>query len=290
MIVAGFVGMDSGEVRRVAAALRSQSGHVGTIVGTVDGLVHQSLGHWHGSDAVDFAHVWTSSFRPRLLALRAWLDDMASSALVNADQQDRTSAVGGAVAGAGGVPGTAPGGGGGGRAWSQLGPRDLVEKLWRSELIGVGLDSAEVWKGWKLDKFPTGMFWGAALKGVGLGSSLVEFVDSFQHGDRSGAGASAVSAAATFVSAPISLLWTGLSSEAFFFIPENYSEQEDLLTWLRDERGLSPEEISDRYSGVQGFINLGNDNAARKAPWLVDGADRLLEKPAEWLYDVGIKL
>jgi lauroyl/myristoyl acyltransferase len=41
---------------------------------------------------------------------------------------------------------------------------------------------------------------------------------------------------------------------------------------------------------VQGFIDLGNDNVERKAPWMNDIADAVTKKPAEWLYNHGIKL
>jgi hypothetical protein len=94
----------------------------------------------------------------------------------------------------------------------------------------------------------------------------------------------------TVASAPVSALWTGLSTEVGFFVPLDSQDAGALYDYMEHSRGLTPAQISDRWSGVQGFINYGNDNVERHAPWLVDAADALMEKPAEWLYDVGFPL
>lgn len=110
----GFVGMDSKEVRRVAAGLHVQAQHVASIIGHVESLVSQSAGHWHGPDSSDFAHRWSSAYRPRMDALRGWLDEMSRTAAHNADQQDGTSRADGGLASPGSAGGGARNGAGGG--------------------------------------------------------------------------------------------------------------------------------------------------------------------------------
>lgn len=167
----GFVGMDSGEIRRLAGSLRVQAGHVGTVVGAIDGLVSQSLSHWHGADAVDFAHAWTSTFRPRLLALRGWLDEMAHAAVTNADEQDRTSGAGDAMAGAGGASATTS---------SESGPKSVWDAA-LSGVAGVGgflLGKAALFSG---NAFSTGRYtagWDKVIAwgdGRGIPTDLLRF-------------------------------------------------------------------------------------------------------------------
>jgi WXG100 family type VII secretion target len=276
--------MDPVVLRGVAQRLRREADQLDHVVSTVQRAVDDAVHLWDGEDAHSFNSWWASHYRPAMTTAHQTLVDMASTIERNVTEQEKVSGGGHSGASAHG------GGGGGGDGWGgPPGPRDLLTPLWPAELVGTGGDFFETWKGWKLDELPGGGYLGAGLKGIGLGSAGVELIDSVQHGDPSGAGAAAIDGVSALVPAPVSLLWTGLSEEVFFFVPKDYTEQDALLSWLQQERGLTPEQISERYTGFQGFINMGNDNAALKAPWLVDGADKLMEKPAEWLYYVGIR-
>jgi WXG100 family type VII secretion target len=277
--------MDPTVLRGVAQRLRREADQLDQVVTSVQRTIDDAVAHWDGDDAHSFNSWWVSHYRPAATAAHTSLVDMAVTIERNVTEQEKISGAGSHGAAGGG------GGGGGGGGWGgSTRPGDLIEKLWPADLIGLGDDIMKTWKGLGLDDLPGGGYLSATLKGIGLGSAGVELVDAIKNGDWSGGMAAGGDGVATFMPAPISLLWTGLSSEIFFFIPETSSEQDDLFTWLQEERGVSPADLGDRYSGVQGFINLGNDNAARKAPWLVDGADWLLAKPAEWLYNAGIRL
>lgn len=279
-----FSGMDPDRVNAVASALAAQANSLDQVAQTVDAMMRQAMDSWPGADAEQFFQWWTQHYRPRIVAAAQGIHGAVANLRMQVATQVATSDP--TLGARASTPATAT---------DSLGEdgtsvRDLLGLLAPVGWVSTSGDLAETWRDWKISELPGGGFLSSVLKGVGLGTSASALVDSIQHYDWAGGGSALVDGVATFAPAPISLLWTGLSSEVFFFIPADYEEQDDLLRWLREERGLSAEEISRRYEGWQGFITLGNDNAARKAPWLVDGADRLMQKPAEWLYEMGIRL
>lgn len=84
------------------------------------------------------------------------------------------------------------------------------------------------------------------------------------------------------------MVWSGLRDMTGFAIPLDESARDEHFAWL--ESHYPDEDLGARYTGWQGLVNLGNDNIERKAPWLNRGAEAILEKPAEWLYNMGIRL
>ncbi|MDP3889650.1 WXG100 family type VII secretion target [Nocardioides sp.] len=285
--MAGFQGMDPVVLRGIAERMRTQAVQLDDVLSTVQRTVDEAISLWDGDDAHGFNGWWTSHYRPALSAAHHSLVDAAAAIERNVHEQERASGAGGTGGatgiGSGGSPN--PGGRPGTSANDMLGP------LWPFDVVGIGGDIAETWFGKGLDDLPGGGFLGPLVKGVGVGTSGASMIDALQQGDYAGAagyGVDTISSA--FAKSPVGLLWTGLSEEVFFFIPRDASQQDAHLQYMQQVRGMTSEQISERYTGFQGFIDLGNDNAARKAPWLVEGADRLMEKPAEWLYNVGIRL
>lgn len=277
--MAGFMGMDPEVMRGVAHRLQGQAAQLDGVIATVQRTVDEAAAVWAGHDAQAFYGWWTSQHRPALQAAHRALVDVVAAIERNIAEQERVSGQGGTHGG--------PGGGGRG----PMGVSEMLGPLLPFSIVGFGGDLVETAIGKGLGDLPGGGFLGPFVKGVGLGVSGSSMIDALQHGDYAGAAGYGVDAGVgLFASSPVGALWTGLSEEIFFFIPRDYSEQDAHLQYMQEVRGMTPEEISERYTGVQGFIDLGNDNAARKAPWLVDSADKLMEKPAEWLYHAGIKL
>ena len=138
------------------------------------------------------------------------------------------------------------------------------------------------------DAIPKGSYISSSLKGISLGDASARFAAAVRDRDWSGAMLAGADAAFTFTPPGVSLLWDGMSGMTGFFIPLDKAAQDEHFSWLEDR--YSPSQIVDRYQGVQGFINLGNDNVERKAPWLNRLAEKATEKPAQWLYNMGIKL
>lgn len=251
---------------------------------------------WVGPFATQFRVQWNSEHSARIRGAVEILRESAQSLRRNADDQERASAV------EGGVGGSAP----------QHFP---VQDLWPTRAGGFGpiidgiesgvhgvIDAAniggnvndivETMRGSGRDIISNlrgGKFLSASLKGIGLGSAAVSVAEGVRDHDWSGAMGSAADGVFTFATAPVSLLWQGLKAEIGFFIPLDKSSQDEHLAWMV-QRGYSANQVVERYSGIQGFIELGNDNVERKAPWLNRIAEKVMEKPATWLYDVGIRL
>ncbi|KAA1421555.1 hypothetical protein F0U44_04515 [Nocardioides humilatus] len=288
-----FVGMDLDQVRAHADGLGVEAQRLESLIQQVDAAVDQAGWAWPGPDADAFRDAWFSSYRSSLNAAAVQLGDAVMVLYRQIEEQALAS----------GEP--VPGGSFsiGGFSWT-VGPdgsgfpsiSDLLLAGFSGFEIGTSIasfvgDFAETWKdAWKLENFPGGKWLGNGLKGIGLGFALSDLYAAGQRGDLAGGVKSALDVGMTVASAPLSLLWTGLSTEVGFFLPLNSQEADNLYSYMQNNRGLTPEQINERWSGWQGFINYGNDNVARKAPWLVEGADKLMEKPAEWLYNMGIKL
>jgi len=296
-----FEGMDVDEVDRLIARLSLQADVVTTVIGVVDTAISGLAGVWSGDDLHVFSSVWHQTHRPKAQLLGTQLGDWVTELRHQVAQQRATSGEGGAGGGSllhgfSGpglhMPGVAPavpigeGMAGVGAFVGALNIADGVSTL------------GDIWntpwfKGEKVPEWekliPHGSYLSAGLKGIGLGSALGDFASAVQGHDKAGALAAAGDGAFTFASAPVSLLWNGLKSETEFFIPLDSQGMDEHLAWMED-RGYSGADLSQRYSGIQGFINLGNDNVERHAPWMNDAADKVMAKPAEWLYDLGIRL
>ncbi len=257
---------------------------------------------WAGPVAVRFRAQWDSDHSRRVHETALRLRDAASALRANADQQERTSAVGqGAASGLRSVrPGIAqflPQPLPKGVTWADLLGFILQDAVidgssWVSEHVDISGLVVEYITGKKFDAWevlPGGSYISSVVKGIGLGDAAARFAAAVQNRDWSGGILAAADGAATFVPNPVSLLWGGLSGMTGFFIPLDEATRDEHFAWM-DSRGYTAAEISERYSGVQGFINLGNDNVERQAPWLNRAADAALQAPAEWLYNAGIKL
>lgn len=290
-----FVGMDLEEVRGLADRLALQGQQLQSVVGQVDGSIDQASYHWPGPDSDAFRDAWFSTYRP---ALTGAADQLAESLVVLLRQIEEQAAASGEPIPAGvdlrGLFGAIPGldgtTGGGLPSITDLLLGAFGTAPFAATVLGVINDWGETANRWSIDNLPGGRFWGSGLKGVGLGFALSDLASAVGRGDLSGGVKSSIDAGMTAAPPPISLLWTGLSSGVGFFLPLSGQDADSLYQHLQTERGLTPAQITERWAGIQGFINYGNDNVARHAPWLVDGADRLLEKPGEWLYNVGIRL
>src|SRR6185369_5394515 len=122
----GFVGMDVAAVQQLAVQLDQRSTQLRDLAHTLDSMVQQLQGAWHGHDATTFAGWWQQQHRPALLACMEAIHGLAQSARNNAT--DQTSASGGngsapghtVIAPAPVQPGpTAPVGPGPGDVWAQ---------------------------------------------------------------------------------------------------------------------------------------------------------------------------
>ncbi|MFZ2501835.1 MAG: hypothetical protein WAW88_04050 [Nocardioides sp.] len=204
-----------------------------------------------------------------------------------ANEQERASSAG-TIAGSGSQSRPASGGlddvlrSAGGRGEELYQFLDTLGNIWNTQWY-----KGEIVEPWE-DIVTGGHYWGAAMKGLGLGLAMTDFGNAMESGDAAGMAKAGFDAGATFATAPISLLWSGLSAEVGFFLPLNAAEADEHYRWA--ESRFSPTELVERYEAVQGFINYGNDNVERHAPWLNRAADQLMEKPADWLYKHGVRL
>lgn len=287
----GFVGMDPQQIRGIAGRLNTQAALIERVINTVTQAVAEARSEWDGQDAHDFEGWWTSHHRPRLLDAHRDVQTMAEALRRNADEQEQASGGAGA-SGALGVLQQAAGtlrdgvtGLGGGQPFSfgAFAGGAFDWGTWGNDLVETGR-GADLFAG-----LPHGSFWSASVSGVGLGLSAVDLGGAMQAGDGAGMVKSGIDMGMTFAAAPVSALWTGLSAETGFFLPLDQQSADDHVDWMI-QQGYTGEQIADRYSGVQGFIQYGNDNVERHAPWMNDIADAVTQKPAEWLYNVGIKL
>jgi len=290
-----FVGMDLEQVSRKAELLAAQGHQLESLIAQVDGVVDHAGWAWPGPDSDAFRDAGFAAYRPAMG--RAAEQLVAAVTVLRGQIADQAAISGESVPG-----GSAPWPLDWGRLADAVRSGDFpsIEDYLLAGFSGFEIgtsvagfvkDLAETWKdAWKLEHWPGGGFLSNALKGVGLGFSVSDFVAAMQRGDGAGGVKSLFDVGFTFASAPISVLWTGLSTEVGFFLPLNSQDSDALYSYMVNQRGMTPEQVTERWSGVQGFINYGNDNVARQAPWLVEGADKLMEKPAEWLYNMGIRL
>lgn len=97
------LGMDAGVVRNLADQMDRLAGHLESLVGSVDGSVHQASSMWFGSDAGAFHEDWTRGHRPALTALAHDIRSLAGTARSNAVEQDSASGVTDGARGGGGL-------------------------------------------------------------------------------------------------------------------------------------------------------------------------------------------
>lgn len=297
-----FVGADTGQLRELAALMERRANELtGDLVPAISGRLASSP--WQGPDRQQFDHQWNTQLVHQIRNTATALDEAAKTARKNADDQDRTSQNLDGPLGNSGGGGTSGGGlsSGGGRSNGNHSAdfldwflNDLI--IGSSDKISKTLDHSsmllELISGERidfLDVMPNGSFLDAGLKGVSLGDASARLAAAIRDNDLSGGMLAVADGVFTFTPQPVSWLWSGMKGTTEFFIPLDKSSQETHLGWMQ-ERGYSPTEIVDRYDGAQGVINLGNDNVERHAPWINRVADNVLQKPAEWLYNCGIKL
>lgn len=84
-------GMDTGAVREVARELKARSTALRTVCTDVDGLVAMAGRIWKGPDSSQFADKWRNSTRRLLQDLANQLDELAKTAVRNADAQEQVS-------------------------------------------------------------------------------------------------------------------------------------------------------------------------------------------------------
>ncbi|MDQ4213452.1 hypothetical protein [Microbacterium capsulatum] len=244
---------------------------------------------WLGPVAVRFRHLWDSDYSRRVHSAAETLRSAANDLRRNADEQDRASAAQGRAIGGGSARGLVgiPGSVGsfvqdvvidGSKSFS-----DVVDMA-GSVVSNVTGKDFDVWK-----VVPHGSYISSALKGIGLGDDAARLALAVREGDWSGAMLTAADGAFSFTPSPISMLWGGMKEMTGFFIPLDQASRDEHMAWM-EGRGYSESEIATRYSGLQGFINLGNDNVERKAPWMNRIAETAMQGPADWLLSMGIKV
>lgn len=278
-----MVGADPDALDRLAADFDRSAGVLESTAVRVRASVHANP--WAGARATRFRNDWDQRHGPMLKRTAGALRTAARQLRVQAQEQRQASSAGGGstvpTGGAGrGAAGTTAAGstfmdvlGAGGR-WFMTG----------SELVGTWDSIRETATGLKLNVYAS-----SVLKGVGLGSALADLASAVRDGDVSGGMKATADGAFTFASAPVSLLYNGLKAEIGFFIPLDASSQDEHLEWMADQ-GYTPAQVAERYDGVGGFVQLGNDNVERRAPWMNDAADAVFAPAGEWLYNHGIRL
>jgi len=282
-----FQGLDPQVVKQAADGMARQAAVLDRITHEVDALIRTAMHHWSGPEAQDFHQWWVGQHRPRLVAAAQGLHGAAANVRQQVADQEEAS---------GHAPGSAGSSFGGPRtsaaaAWAAIlgGATSVVTSA--GGVLSTVKDGVETAKGDGKDilaRLPHGSALSASLKGIGLGDALAGVATGVRDGDVAGAVGSGADGVFTFAPAPISLLWTGLKTEVGFFLPLDGATADEHFSWMQD-RGYTADQISERYSGVQGFITYGNDNVERHAPWMNRIADKAMEKPAEWLYHVGIR-
>jgi len=84
-------GMDVDQVTSIAHQLHNQAEQIQTVINTINGLVNQLPGVWHGKDATEFEGWWNNQHRPALQNAAAAIDGLHQSALNNVSQQQQAS-------------------------------------------------------------------------------------------------------------------------------------------------------------------------------------------------------
>jgi len=91
-MAAGFKGMDTDEVRRVAIKFGTKASEIENIIKEVDRLVDSDVANaWRGSDADKFRSEWKGTHKTQLKKAANALNTAKSKAQSNAAKQDQTS-------------------------------------------------------------------------------------------------------------------------------------------------------------------------------------------------------
>lgn len=280
-----MVGADPDALDRLAADFDRSAGTLESTAVRVRASVHANP--WAGAKATRFRNDWDQRHGPMLKRTALALRSAAKQLRLQAQEQRQASSAGGGGTG-GGAPSDA-----GRRAVSGAAAADstFMDVLgaggrWfmaGSELVGTWDSIRETATGMKINVYAS-----SVLKGIGLGSALADLASAVGDGDLSGGMKATADGAFTFASAPVSLLYNGLKAEIGFFIPLDASSQDEHVEWMASQ-GYTPAQVAERYDGVDGFIQLGNDNVERKAPWMNDAADASFGKAGEWLYNHGVR-
>lgn len=303
----GMYGADVAQLRQLAAQFEQHASRLDADRMTVGSAIQISA--WVGPVAVRFRHEWDSSHSRRVHGAAVSLREAASALRRNADDQDRASAADGGASGA--------------QAWIQSLLRGdstpqslladlrlrfpefstaeivefLVEDVVRggADWLSSSVDLASKVVDWKTgtdldlwDVMPGGHWISTAFKGIGIGGAVADFANELRDHDWSGAMLIGADQGLSYVPGA-SVLWTPMKAMTSFFYPLDQEAMDEQFAWLAGQ-GYSPQQIADRYSGWQGYVQVGNDHVRMHAPWLVDGANALLARPAEWLYNMGVKL
>jgi uncharacterized protein YukE len=133
-------GMNLAEVRQLAEQLRGGAERLRAIVSTVDGRVTHSS--WVGPTADRFKYDWWPGHRQMLLQAADHIQGLGQSARNNADEQERTSGIGGASTALGDRAGISSG-------WAAaagvLGA-SLAARPWSLSIRGEGQTAAQAWR------------------------------------------------------------------------------------------------------------------------------------------------
>ncbi|MGN6609248.1 MAG: WXG100 family type VII secretion target [Jatrophihabitans sp.] len=88
------LGMDPGIVRGLADQLDRLGDDLTNLIGRVNGSVNRLGGTWHGNDFDQFAHTWHGRNAAAITRIVGELHQMATTARLNASEQEQASGVG----------------------------------------------------------------------------------------------------------------------------------------------------------------------------------------------------
>ena len=283
---AAMIGADPDQLDQLAGSFERQAQALDAAAARVRAQIHGSS--WRGGAASRFRQDWDSTHMPRLRTTSGSLRSAASNLRRQANEQRRASGIAGGASGGAGQGSSdrvgTRGGAAKGFSFADMVDFGVGAFLVGNEVAGLVFDGLE-----NANKLSIHPYASAVMKGIGLGSAAAGLATAIRDRDLSGGMVAVVDGAVTFAAFGPNAIYTGLKAEIGFFIPLTAAEQQEHLAWMTSQ-GYSESEVVKRYTGVQGFIDLGNDNAERKAPWMNDVADQVMEKPAEWLYHAGIRL
>lgn len=85
------LGMDPAVVRELAAQLSQVAGQLAGVASHANTIVGHLASDWYGSEAERYAHEWQYQHRAQLASLSGLVQQLATTARTNADQQDAAS-------------------------------------------------------------------------------------------------------------------------------------------------------------------------------------------------------
>lgn len=85
-----MLGMDVEAIGQVAVQLDAQAQSVEQVIQTIDNLINQAIGNWHGNDANNFQQNW-AGHRGALQAAHNEIVNLAQVARMNVQQQEQVS-------------------------------------------------------------------------------------------------------------------------------------------------------------------------------------------------------